>query len=583
MQPSIGTPLRLCHLPLIMDVLRRTGVLDVIDRAVVDDRRSKVSTSDCVAVMLCSIFGGAHDLWRVRERLGRYDMPTVMQDRGFSISEFPEERLAKALDDLWTAHVDKLMTAIALQAIEAYDLETGFLHFDTTSLSFYGAYEREDPGSLGDGIPAAPRVVHGYSKNRRGDLKQILYGSLLTADGGIPLAGRAMDGNRSDNEASAEFFADVRKLVVDPREVCCVADSKGWCARTLTVVQSHGMRLLSRLPRNTVLHREHIAKAWEPTGSFEEPPAKKGAPPTSVSYQGFDSEQTFTREVIADAPEGKSVTETFTIPVRLLKIRSSDLLRTKVATALRERSRERQRAMKLVTRAQAMSYACQPDADMAAERLRHDHGLTVVDLVIRVERHEGPFVRPRGRPPKHAPKPDAATAFHYRLAITVVDVDQAVITARLTDAATIILIRTANPNWAITDEEMITRYKGQWRNEHGFAWLKSGMHLNPVFLKTPARIGSLCFLYTIGLMVWNLIQRTVRKHLHDQLTGLPYHRGKPSANITTRFYLDLFAQVQTIPVTNPGQHEIRHLAGFTDTIQKASQALGTPRRAFEAP
>jgi transposase len=583
MHPSIGTPLRLCHLPLIMDVLRRTGVLDVIDRAVVDDRRSKVSTSECVAVMLCSIFGGAHDLWRVRERLSRYDMPTVMQDRGFSISEFPEERLAKALDDLWTAHVDKLMTAIALQTIEAYDLDTGFLHFDTTSLSFYGAYEREDPGSLGDGIPAAPRVVHGYSKNRRGDLKQIMYGSLLTADGGIPLAGRAMDGNRSDNEASAEFFADVRKLVVDPREVCCVADSKGWCARTLTVVQSHGMRLLSRLPRNTVLHREHIAKTWEPTGSFEEPPAQKGAPPTKVSYQGFDSEQTFTREVSGDVPEGKPVTETFTIPVRLLKIRSSDLLRTKVATALRERSRERQRALKLVTRAQAISYACQPDADMAAERLRHDHGLTVVDLAIRVERHEGPFVRPRGRPPKHAPKPDAATAFHYRLAITVIDVDQAVIAARLTDAATIILIRTANPNWTITDEEMITRYKGQWRNEHGFAWLKSGMHLNPVFLKTPARIGSLCFLYTIGLMVWNLIQRTVRKHLLDQQTGLPYHRGKPSANITTRFYLDLFAQVQAIPVTNPGQHEIRHLAGFTDTTQKACQALGTPRKAFEAP
>ena len=218
MHPSIGTPLRLCHLPLIMDVLRRTGVLDVIDRAVVDDRRSKVSTSECVAVMLCSIFGGAHDLWRVRERLSRYDMRTVMQDRGFAISEFPEERLAKALDDLWTAHVDKLMTAIALQTIEAYDLDTDFLHFDTTSLSFYGAYEREDPESLGDGIPAAPRVVHGYSKNRRGDLKQIMYGSLLTADGGIPLAGRAMDGNRSDNEASAEFFAegtsikDIRKL-----------------------------------------------------------------------------------------------------------------------------------------------------------------------------------------------------------------------------------------------------------------------------------------------------------------------------------------------------------------------------------
>jgi hypothetical protein len=268
MHNSIGVPLRLGHLPLIMDVLRRSKVLEIIDRAVADDRRSKVSTSECVAVMLCSIFGGAHDLWRVRERLGRYDMPTVMQDRGFDITEFPEERLAKALDDLWSAHVDKMMTAIALQTIEAYAVDTEFLHFDTTSLSFYGAYEREDPGSLADGIPAPPRVVHGYSKNKRGDLKQIMYGSLLTADGGIPLAGRAMDGNRSDNESSAEFFAEVRKLVADPREVCCVADSKGWCARTVAVIQSHNMRLLSRLTRSTTLHRELIAKPWSPSGSF---------------------------------------------------------------------------------------------------------------------------------------------------------------------------------------------------------------------------------------------------------------------------------------------------------------------------
>jgi transposase len=582
MHNSIGVPLRLGHLPLIMDVLRRSKVLEIIDRAVADDRRSKVSTSECVAVMLCSIFGGAHDLWRVRERLGRYDMPTVMQDRGFDITEFPEERLAKALDDLWSAHVDKMMTAIALQTIEAYAVDTEFLHFDTTSLSFYGAYEREDPGSLADGIPAPPRVVHGYSKNKRGDLKQIMYGSLLTADGGIPLAGRAMDGNRSDNESSAEFFAEVRKLVADPREVCCVADSKGWCARTVAVIQSHNMRLLSRLTRSTTLHRELIAKPWSPSGSFEKKPDKKGDPPTVVEYQGFDGEQTFTREVASETTGGKPVIETFTVPVRLVKIRSTDLLRTKVATALRERSRERKRAGKLVSHAHAIFYACQPDADMAAERLRHDHGLTVVDLTIRVERFEVPFVRGRGRPPKNAPKPDPTITIHYRLNITVTDVNPTVVATRLTDDATIILVRTANPGWTITDEEMITRYKGQWRNEHGFAWLKSGMHLNPVFLKTPSRIGSLCFLYTLGLMLWNLIQRTVRKHLIEQQTGLPYHRGKPSNNITTRFYLDLFAQVQTIPITEANQTETKHLAGFTDTIALACQALGTSRQAFQA-
>lgn len=60
------------------------------------------------------------------------------------------------------------------------------LHFDTTSFSFYGAYE--GGGSLG--------IVHGYSKDRRPDLKQIHFG-MGTANG-IPVVADVYDGNQSD-------------------------------------------------------------------------------------------------------------------------------------------------------------------------------------------------------------------------------------------------------------------------------------------------------------------------------------------------------------------------------------------------
>ena len=107
MNLKIGIPLRLGHLPVVMDFLRRSHLFHIIDRAVREDPRSKVSTSECVAVLLCSIFSGAHDLWRVRERLALFDMKTIMQDPGFDLDEFPEERLAKALDNLQAANLDK--------------------------------------------------------------------------------------------------------------------------------------------------------------------------------------------------------------------------------------------------------------------------------------------------------------------------------------------------------------------------------------------------------------------------------------------------------------------------------------------
>jgi len=77
-----------------------------------------------------------------------------------------------------------------------------------------------------------------------------------------------------------------------------------------------------------------------------------------------------------------------------------------------------------------------------------------------------------------------------------------------------------------------------------------------------------------------LIQRTVRKNLIANNTGLPYHRRKLSNHITTRFYLDLFAQVQVIPVTMPDGITNKVLAGYTETIAKACAALGTMPGSF---
>lgn len=595
MQLNLGTPLHLSHLPILMDVVRRTKMLDVIDTAIREDPRSKVSTSECVAVILCSVFAGAHDLWRLSERLGRFDMPTVMRDLGFNISEFTEERLAKALDDLWKVDVNRLMTGIALQMIEHFSLDMDFLHFDTTSLSFHGAYEREDLGSLGQEmpplrqrqtqIPHGPKVCHGYSKDHRPDLKQIIYGTLMTADGGVPVAGRGMDGNHSDSESAAEFFTEIRKIVQDPRKVCCVADSKGWCSRVLGVIQDQGMRLLSRLPRTNKLHDTLMAKPWEPCGKIERPGKRKNDPVDIIEYQGFSQEEGYIREVAvsgyqADGTPNPPKNEIHLVKVRAVKIRSSALLRTKLKTAIRERGRERTKAQGLAKKIQAEAYACRRDAEQAVQELQDRNRWITIAFTAEVIRHEGQFKVGRGRPRKN-PRPPIDGDHYFKLVMTVTNVDEATMRLRLIEDATFILIRTRNEDWSITDAEMIERYRGQYHNEHGFAWLKSGMGLNPLFLKTETRIGSLCFIYCLGLMVWNLLQRDVRANLKKNNTGLPYYRGKLSAKITTRFFFELFPQVMSIPVQMEDGTSKKHLAGFDEVVENACRAAGTSRKIFE--
>ena len=571
-------PQRLCHLPLVMDVLRRSKVLEIIDHAIPQHELSEVSTGECVAVILAGVFVGAHSLWRIRDRLDPYDMATIMQDPTFDLARFPEERLAKALDDLYEFGLDRLMTGVALEAIRQHGLDTRFLHFDTTTLSFYGAYEREGLDAVGDGIAPPPKITFGHSKAKRPDLKQVLFGCLSTSDGGVPLMGKVMDGNLADSVAAAEFFGRVRELVADPREVCLVADSKGWCDRTLGVVDQAGMRLLSRLPRTEGLHRELMAVDWAPTRVIERPGKTKSAPVERYELMGFDAERTITIET-QDA-QGTVTKEKRSIPVRAVRIYSTALLATKVATLNRTRTREDRRAADQIRDWQAIAYACEVDAQRAADRHVGQYEAITHDLTATVERHDGPAKRGRGRPPKR-PEPELNAAVHWRVRYSTTAVDLTVSAKRLHDQASFILIRTRNAGWQIADAEMIDRYRHQFHLEHGFAWLKSGADINPMFIETPSRIAAMGLIYCVGLMVWNLIQRTVRAHLVATGNGLPYHRNKPSANITTRFLFELFPRVQTLVIVHPNGRREKRTLGLESWQRKAMEALGTKDDAFK--
>ena len=575
---QIEIPQRLCHLPLVMDVLRRSRVLETIDHAIGQHALSEVSTGECVAVILAGVFVGAHSLWRIRDRLAPYDMATIMQDPGFDLSRYPEERLAKALDDLHLFGLDRLMSGLALEVIRQHALDTRFLHFDTTTLSFYGAYEREGLDAMSDGINPPPKVTYGHSKAHRPDLKQVLFGSLVTADGGVPLMGKVMDGNMADSVAAAEFFGRVRELVNDPRKVCLVADSKGWCDRTLAVVAQSDMRLLSRLPRSENLHRDLMAHAWTPTQVIERPGKTKSAPVERYELMGWD----VTRQIgIETTLPNKTVKrEKRDIPARAVRVYSTALLKTKLATLERLRTRESRRAIERIRDWQDVVYACEIDAQRAADRHVGQYEAVTHDLTALVERREGPAKPGRGRP-RRRKEPALAAAVHWRVRYTTTPVAPDISSQRLHDQASFILIRTRNTGWDFTDAEMIDHYRQQYHCEHGFAWLKSGADINPMFIETPQRIASMGFIYCIGLMTWNLIQRTVRAHLKATNTGLPYHRNKPSANITTRFMFELFPSVQTVVIVQDDGRREKQTVGLLLWQQRTIEALGTRPDAFK--
>jgi transposase len=265
--------------------------------------------------------------------------------------------------------------------------------------------------------------------------------------------------------------------------------------------------------------------------------------------------------------------EYFTVPARAVRVFSSALLAKKIATLARIRVRDQRAAQTFIRDATKRAYACEEDAQRAAKRDGEAQQRTTLNLTTSIKYQEGPYQRGRGRPRKHA-EPGILIP-HWRIIYTVVPVDDAVAKQRLVAAASFIIIRTATPGWTITDVDMIHRYKGQYHNEHGFSWLKSGAALNPIFLKTPHRIASLGFIYCIGLMIWALIQRTVRANLNDTKRTLPYHRGRKGTNISTRFIFELFQNVQSQHLAMPDGVIHHFVHGINGHAARACRALGT--------
>ena len=146
------------HLPLVLGVLRKLEIATLIDSIIPPHPDQIVSAGRAVEALVLSILDGHHALYKVGRRLDERGMLPLLQP-GLAPECLHDGRLGQTLDALYDANLNTVFSAIALRALDIYRVETPWLHQDTTTISFYGAYEDDEAGSKG------PRPTYGYSKD----------------------------------------------------------------------------------------------------------------------------------------------------------------------------------------------------------------------------------------------------------------------------------------------------------------------------------------------------------------------------------------------------------------------------------
>jgi transposase len=124
--------------------------------------------------------------------------------KGIKASDLNDDRLGRVLDLIYMADSNCLFVGICLKAVEIFKVRMQSCHLDSSSLSVEGEYKL----SVGkeDKENKIIHITHGYSKDKRPDLKQFVLNMVCWGDGDIPAFLELGDGNQSDKKEFAELL-----------------------------------------------------------------------------------------------------------------------------------------------------------------------------------------------------------------------------------------------------------------------------------------------------------------------------------------------------------------------------------------
>jgi transposase len=554
--PQIVDVKRVDHLPLVGAMLRELAVQETLDALIPPHERNEVTVGECVEALVLTILTGEHALSRVAQTLAGYDLEVIFQ-RSMDAAHFHDNRLGRALDALWTAGLDRLYGAVISQAISRYALDLARLHTDATSLKLYGAYARDEDEE-------GPLITYGYSRDHRPDLKQLLFGLTVTAEG-VPVWGHITDGNQSDSPEHRFHITQLRQHLPDLGEPLLVADSKFFAGETMALAAAHRFCFVTLVPQ-TVGLRQALVEA----------PALKALPllwARPGRRQG-ETEHYRGASVVRPYRWKTAAGEVQELPLRFLVVESTQLAKAKAPRRAAAQQTEGSMLAELQLRWQRRTFACEADAHQAASLCLRELHVHSHHLTYTVSAEWVPAKRTtRGRPPKDAPRPRRRV---WRVTWQVQEATEA-IGLRAQREGRFVLATNVLEVQHLSDAELLRAYKGQPAAELSFKWAKNPAAIAPIFLQTPTRIAVLGCLYLIALLVYTLVERHVRKRLADLGETLP-DRPAPSQRPTARtvFYLMRNIAVVTLQwarrsyrqVTTLNAHQLHviRLLGYDPTI-----------------
>ena len=492
---------RLDHHGITMGVIQDLNLISLIDERVGTFEDEKLSVGTRVAAMIINGLGFTDQpLSLVPEFFEELPIEHLFGDN-ITSEDFNRFNLARALDRVSGYGIETLFAEVAAHAcaVSGVDLKTQAL--DTTTFSLTGEY---------DDHTSEIQITHGYSKDHRPDLKQIVTELVVSHDSGVPLCIKNWSGNESDTHIFKHRAEQLCAAFENGYVNHLTADSKFYTEANSSCWDI--VRFTTRVPETLTAAKDVIQQAQAEKHWSQARDAKTEYVVFNMTHYNCDQ--------------------------RWLVCRSAESLKRAQKAIPKLVQQERDKIDKAIFHLQAKRFKCSVDAEQASQSISKKwkyHDVFIAELK-QIPKFDKPGYS-KNRTPAY---------YEYQIILDCVKSEERILIEQQRKAS--FVLATNMSVEALSNDDVVKAYKDQQHVERGYRFLKDPQFFsNAFFIKTPSRISALIMVMTLALLVYSIAQKRITAAIKKQDIAFKDQSGTAKKALTVRRAFQLFRGVYTLP------------------------------------
>lgn len=493
------------HHGLVAAVCQDLKIAQRIDNRLPSGPQRKVSPGVATVAMIINGLGFTNRTLYLSHRFFASKPIERLLGVNLKAEDITDHALGCALDDIAEYGASKLFAEVAFEIALDNNLLDAVHRVDTTSLSVHGAYEVDDD-------PKIIEVTHGFSKDHRPDLKQVVLSLVVNGPSSIPLWMDPLDGNNSDKVSFHETIKNVEHF----RSQINLDHTSRWIADSALYTKE---RLLKK---NDFLWVTRVPETISEAKRLTEMPSK------DIDWTDVGDGYKMSK---FDSSYGG-------VMQRWVLVFSQQAYHREQKTLENKLQKEAKKLERALWHLGNQIFHCEKDAIKAFKVASKGYKLhRITSTLIPSSKHAGP-----GRPKKGADQ----TLIGYKIK-TSFERNSIEIEKILNTKGRFILATNDLDVDSYQNEKVLQDYKEQQKVEGGFRFLKDPWFMvDTIFLKLPKRIEALMMIMTLTLLVYNVGQYWLREQLKMEETTLPNQLGKEVQNPTLRWIFQIMEGISLV-------------------------------------